>query len=123
MRCPVDREFFQKALRKCCNTAGDRILLFSIGILGILLVLDILTTTIILGSGGMEYNPFMTVIIQNPLVHFLVKVSLLVLVLVVARKSESVLKNSGEILTLVLICLYIVVVGNNLAVIVAGGTG
>ena len=96
-------------------------LLTGAGILAVLLLLDILTTGIILRGGGFEYNPFMAGIVQHPLVHAGIKMLLLVLVLLTARYSEANLKGSGTLLFAAVIGLYLLCDVNNLESIVRAG--
>ena len=88
------------------------------GILGVLLILDIITTNILLIHGGIESNPFMSGIVRNPFLHLLVKSLLLILVFMAAQRCESRLNGSGICLSLLVVDYYSIVVGNNLGVIV-----
>lgn len=97
------------------------LIVVSVSILSALFILDVLTTEIILSGGGVEYNPFMAGIVQNPLVHVLVKMLLLILVVFAAKHSEAMVKGSGTMLFIVIIGWYLLCVGNNLGSIVRVG--
>jgi len=92
----------------------------SVSILSALFFLDVLTTEIILSGGGAEYNPFMTGIVQNPLVHALIKLLLLVLVVLVSRYCETAVNGSSLRIYIVIIGWYLFCVCNNLGWIVSG---
>lgn len=92
----------------------DNRILISAGILAVLFVLDVLTTEIILSDGGVEYNPFMAGIVQNPLIHILIKLLLLILVVIAAQYSEDTLKGSSMTLFIIVIGWYLICIGNNL---------
>jgi len=98
----------------------DQLLAASTGILGIMLAMDVLTTNLLLMHGGTETNPFMAGIVRNPLLHLTVKTLLLALVFLTARRCEARLDGSGVTLSLVLVGLYSIVVGNNLGVLLSG---
>lgn len=100
---------------------SDCWLIVCASILSALFILDILTTEIILSGGGVEYNPFMAGIVQNPIVHVLVKILLLILVVFMAKYSEKTVKGSSTMLFTVIIGWYLLCVGNNLDWIVRGG--
>jgi len=100
--------------------ANDQLLGASTGILGLMLAMDVLTTNFLLIHGGTEVNPFMAGIVRNPLLHLTVKTLLLALVFLTARRCEARLAGSGVTLSLVLLGLYSIVVGNNLGVLVSG---
>lgn len=100
---------------------SDRWRGISISILSALLILDILTTQIILSGGGVEYNPFMAGIVRNPIAHILVKMLLLILVVLVAKCSEIQLKGSSVMLFTFIIGWYLICLGNNLGSILKLG--
>jgi len=100
---------------------SDSWIVISVCILSALFILDVLTTQIILSCGGVEYNPFMAGIVQNPIIHVLVKMLLLILVVLVAKYSEIQLRGSGASLFFVIIGGYGICVGNNLGSIVCMG--
>ena len=92
------------------------VILFS-SILALLFLLDILTTQIILGMGGVELNPLMTGIVTTPLLHVLLKCGILMMVIPVALIAEARVRRSGVMLYAVLIAMYTVININNLAVL------
>ena len=100
---------------------SDRRIVICVCILSVLFLLDVLTTHIILSGGGIEYNLFMAGIVQNPLVHIIVKTLLLLLVVLVAKNAETTVKGSGLILFYLIILWYTICLGNNLGSILRIG--
>ena len=96
-------------------------MVFCVSLLSGLCLLDVLTTQIILSGGGIEYNLFMAGVVENPLVHILVKVLFLILVFLVAKKAEATVKGSGRVLFLVIILWYTACLGNNISSILRIG--
>jgi hypothetical protein len=92
------------------------LILFSF-ILAALFMIDILSTQIILGMGGVELNPVMAGIVTTPLLHVLLKCGILMLVIPVALIAEARVRGSGMALYATLIAMYTVVIINNAAVL------
>jgi len=92
------------------------LILFSF-VLAVLFMIDILSTQIILGMGGVELNPVMAGIVNTPLLHVLLKCGILMLVIPVALIAEARVRGSGIALYAALIAMYTVVIINNAAVI------
>jgi len=86
-------------------------------ILGMLFLLDIVTTQIILFSGGVELNPLMAGIVAYPVLHLVIKTLLLLVIFLVSRIAEMRVKGSGALFYCALITLYLFVIINNLFVI------
>jgi hypothetical protein len=86
-------------------------------ILGMLFLLDIVTTQIILRMGGIELNPLMAGIVANPPLHLGIKAILLLLIYSVSLLAEQRVKGSSAVFYCVLITLYVFVVINNMFVI------
>lgn len=86
-------------------------------ILGMLFLLDIVTTQIILFLGGVEMNPFMAGIVANPALHLIIKAVILLLIFSVSIIAEQRVKGSSAVFYCVLITLYLFVIINNLFVI------
>lgn len=82
-------------------------------ILGALFLLDIVTTWIILRTGGVELNPFMTGIVADPALHLVIKAAVLLLIFPVSLIAEQRVRGSGLVFYCVLITLYIFVFVNN----------
>ncbi|MFA4861865.1 DUF5658 family protein [Methanoregula sp.] len=102
----------------CIHDTGiQKTIIWGTAILGMLFFLDILSTEIILKSGGVEQNPVMEGIVQWPLLHLVVKSLLLVLVIFMARAAEGQIRGSGKIFFVFIIGMYILVIGNNLGTI------
>ncbi|MFA7694989.1 MAG: DUF5658 family protein, partial [Methanoregula sp.] len=70
------------------------IILFSI-VLAVLFMIDILSTQVILGMGGVELNPVMVGIVTTPLLHVLLKSGILMVVIPVALIAEARVRGSG----------------------------
>lgn len=100
---------------------SDHWMVFCVSLLSGLVLLDVLTTHIILAGGGIEYNLFMAGVVQTPLVHIFVKMLLLILVVLVAKNAEATVKGSGMGLFLVIILWYVICLGNNLGSILRLG--
>ena len=92
-------------------------LIFFSFILAALFMIDILSTQIILGMGGVELNPVMAGIVNTPLLHVLLKCGILMLVIPVALIAEARVRGSGMALYATLIAMYTVVIINNTAVL------
>lgn len=86
-------------------------------ILGMLFLLDIVTTQIILRMGGIELNPLMAGIVANPPLHLGIKAILLLLIYSVSLLAEQRVQGSSAVFYCVLITLYVFVVINNMFVI------
>jgi hypothetical protein len=93
-------------------------ILFSF-VLAVLFMIDILSTQIILGMGGVELNPVMAGIVTLPLLHVLLKCGILMLVIPVALIAEARVRGSGMALYATLIAMYTVVIINNAAVLLS----
>jgi len=91
------------------------ILLF---ILGTLFLFDIVTTQIILITGGIEMNPLMAGIVAHPILHFIVKILFLLVIFPVSLVAERKVKGSSAFLYWTLITLYVFVDANNAFVII-----
>lgn len=96
-------------------TDSENITFFvAIIILGVLLNLDVLTTSLVIRLGGYEMNPLMAGIVGVPMIHLFVKWLVLVFVVLVACFSDRVIKGSGICLMCFIIAWYSVVVANNI---------
>jgi hypothetical protein len=111
-----------------------------LGSLGLLFVLDIVTTTVALERGNSEQNPFMIPLVQDPVLHLAIKVVAYVFLFIAVERAYHVLiriesrkkRSSWErmflqtiyalvILALVyLISFYVYVVAQNSAIISSG---
>lgn len=103
--------------RQADDGTSRRIMEF-LQILGILFLLDIVTTEIILALGGVELNPLMAGIVANPALHLGVKAAILLVILLVSLVAEQRVKGSCTAFYCVLIVLYMFVVVNNAFVII-----
>jgi hypothetical protein len=92
------------------------LILFSF-VLALLFMLDILSTQLILGMGGVELNPVMAGIVNTPLLHVLIKCGILLMVIPVALIAEARVRGSGVALYAALIAMYTLVIINNAAVL------
>jgi hypothetical protein len=92
------------------------LILFSF-VLAVLFMMDILSTQIILGMGGVELNPVMAGIVNTPLLHVLIKCGILMMVIPVALIAEARVRGSGVALYAALIAMYTLVIINNAAVL------
>lgn len=85
-------------------------------LLGGLLVLDVLLTTIILRLGGFEMNPVMAWIVQNPYLHLGVKCAFAGFIIYVAGRAEEMKEYSGAIILMAVCAFFMVVFVHNLAI-------
>lgn len=61
-------------------------------VLADLFLLDVLTTQLILGMGGIELNPVMTGIVTTPALHVLLKIGIVLCIIPVALNAEARIK-------------------------------
>ena len=87
-------------------------------VLADLFLLDVLTTQLILGMGGIELNPVMTGIVTTPALHVLLKIGIVLCIIPVALNAEARIKGSGMALYATLIVMYTIVVLNNTSVLI-----
>jgi len=93
---------------------SDNVIEFTaIVLLGVLLILDVLTTSLALKVGGYETNTLMEGIVGIPMVHLLIKWLFLVLMVMAARFSDRILKGTGIYIMCVVIGWYSLVIANN----------
>jgi hypothetical protein len=95
------------------NNSENITFFITIIILGVLLNLDVLTTSLVIRLGGYEMNPLMAGLVGAPIVHLFVKWLILVFVVLVACFSDKAIKGSGICLMCLIIIWYSVVVANN----------
>jgi len=93
-----------------------QILIFT-SILAFLFLLDITTTQVILGMGGVELNPLMAGMVTFPVLHIILKCGILIMVIPVALIAEERVRGAGIALYAVLIVMYTVVNINNFSVL------
>ncbi len=62
-----------------------------LGSLGLLFVLDIVTTTVALQQGNSEQNPFMIPLVQDPVLHLAIKVVAYIFLFVTVERAYHVL--------------------------------
>lgn len=93
-----------------------QILIFT-SILAFLFLLDITTTQVILGMGGVELNPLMAGMVTFPVLHIILKCGILMMVIPVALIAEERVRGAGIALYAVLIVMYTVVNINNFSVL------
>ncbi|MDD1694208.1 MAG: DUF5658 family protein [Methanoregula sp.] len=86
--------------------------------LGGLFLLDVLTTQVILGKGGVELNPAMAGIVAYPALHIAIKSATLLLALAVSFIAERKIRGTGIFLSTVLVLMYTGILANNLAVLI-----
>lgn len=106
--------FTDTVLQDSGSSTAIRIFLL---ILGILFLLDILTTQVILRMGGIELNPFMAGIVSHPVLHSILKIIILLVIFRVSFIAESRVKGSSIFFYCTLILMYIFVVFHNLVFI------
>jgi len=87
-------------------------------ILAFLFLLDITTTQVILGMGGVELNPLMAGMVTFPVLHIILKCGILMMVIPVAVIAEERVRGAGIALYAVLIVMYTVVNINNFSVLI-----
>jgi hypothetical protein len=88
-------------------------------LLYILMFVDVLTTVIILLQGGVEYNPLMERFAASPLMHLLLKWLAVFVIFLLAAGAEKMVRRSGILILGVACAYYLVVVGHNLAELLA----
>jgi len=86
---------------------------FALVILGVLLLLDVLTTSLVLSVGGYETNVFMEGIVTIPVVHLFLKWLFLVFVVMMARFCDRIVQGTGLYIMCVIIGGYSLVIANN----------
>lgn len=86
---------------------------FALVILGVLLLLDVLTTSLVLSVGGYETNVFMEGIVTIPVVHLFLKWLFLVFVVMMARFCDRIVQGTGLYIMCVIIGWYSLVIANN----------
>jgi hypothetical protein len=62
-----------------------------LGTLGLLFVLDIITTTIALAQGVSEQNPFMIPLVQNPVLHLAIKGAAYIFLFIAVERAYCIL--------------------------------
>jgi len=62
-----------------------------LGTLGLLFILDIVTTTVALEQGNSEQNPFMIPFVQDPVLHLVIKVMIYIFLFVAVESAYHVL--------------------------------
>jgi hypothetical protein len=90
-------------------------------VLGILFLLDCITTELILISGGVELNPVMEGIVASPLLHLTVKAAVFLFIIIMTGYAGRRVPASGAVALSAIILWYGVVIGNNLGVLVRMG--
>ncbi|MDH7509424.1 MAG: DUF5658 family protein [Methanolinea sp.] len=85
-------------------------------LLGGLLALDVLLTTLILGLGGFEMNPVMAWVVQNPYIHIGVKCAFAGFIIYMAGRAEELKEYSGALIVMAVCAFFMVVFVHNLAV-------
>ena len=86
---------------------------FALVILGVLPLLDVLTTSLVLSVGEYETNVFMEGIVTIPVVHLFLKWFFLVFVVIAARFCERIVQGTGLYIMCVIIGWYTLVIANN----------
>jgi hypothetical protein len=82
-------------------------------ILGVLLNLDVLTTSLVIRLGGYEMNSIMAGVVGIPMIHLFVKWLLLIFVVMAALFSDRILNGVGIYFMCSIIGWYSIVVANN----------
>ena len=96
------------------HTNSDNVTFFvAIIILGVLLNLDVLTTSLVISLGGYEMNPIMAGVVGVSMIHLFVKWLVLVFVVLVATLSDRIMNGAGICVMCVIIGWYSLVVANN----------
>lgn len=86
----------------------------AIVIIGVLLFLDVLTTTLVLKAAGYGSNVFMEGIVTVPLIHILLEWMFLVLMVAATRFSDSIVRGTGiYLIGVFIIAWYSLVIANN----------
>lgn len=93
-------------------------LFFCILLTYVLFGLDIATTTMILSLGGFEANHVMVPVVENVLLHLIIKGFVLILVAATAQWADMKIRGAGLFLLLVVIGWYSIVVVNNASVLI-----
>lgn len=62
-----------------------------LGTLGLLFILDIVTTTVALEQGNSEQNPFMIPLVQDPVLHLVIKGMIYIFLFVAVERAYHVL--------------------------------
>lgn len=65
-------------------------------ILAILLIGDVITTTIIINLGGKEFNIFMQPLVNNPLLHLTAKALIIICFLLICKHVIRKIKSTSD---------------------------
>lgn len=84
------------------------------GILLVLLIGDVATTTYALQIGRIEANPIATLFVWSPALHLLVKLCFAGVMLFLARKADQILPGAGTYCIAAAVVVYVFPVANNL---------
>ncbi|MBN1433076.1 MAG: hypothetical protein JW931_09935 [Methanomicrobiaceae archaeon] len=90
------------------------ILGFITAVFACLLLIDVVTTTLILNAGGTELNPMMTGIVNHPWLHILVKTLFAIFVVLVACRAEQLEEHSGAVILIAACSIFFVVAIHNI---------
>lgn len=96
-----------------CNVLG----IFSAILAGLLLI-DIVTTTMILNRGGTELNPLMAVIVSYPWLHLIIKLIFAIFVVLLAFRAENLKQHSGVVILIAACTIFLVVAIHNIRVVI-----
>ena len=92
-------------------------------LLGMLFLLDIVTTEIILRLGGAELNPAMAGIVASPFVHLAIKAVVLLIIVRISHIAEKTIKGSAIGFYCIVITLYLFVIVNNIFTLIPWAAG
>lgn len=95
-----------------------RAYLFGAGmLLGAVMLMDVVTTTFILGAGGVELNPVMVAFVANPYLHFGLKLATIGFFLMMSAWCDLKVKGTGALALFVAGAAFLPAVVNNLMVL------
>lgn len=87
--------------------------ILAIILLGTLLILDVLSTSLVIKAGGYETNMLMESVVGIPMVHLFLKWIFLVLVVMAARFADRTVNGTGIYIMAVIIGWYSLVIAHN----------
>lgn len=99
----------ENVYRACVFGAG--------ALLGAVMLMDVVTTTFILGLGGVEMNPMMVAFASNPYLHFGLKLGAAGIFLGVSIWCDLKVRGTGAVALMVAGVAFLPAVLNNLMVL------
>ncbi|MBN1432304.1 MAG: hypothetical protein JW931_05985 [Methanomicrobiaceae archaeon] len=105
-----------KRVRVYRNSGGGDFtyLWYGLLVLWALFMMDVITTEVILSSGGFEMNAVMRPFVEFPAIHIALKMAVLSVIAAVAYISDKITKRYGTIAVMAIAAWYIFVISWNI---------